>query len=336
MALSRTWYTDAGIAIANSSTAALAYHSLIWTFKALLKGTLGAGVNGLWTIEGSSNASAAALDGADRWLDTFTDSAIVAAAAGTAHSWIVLKSPNAMGPVYLCMDLNAAAASGQVTFVPAWSAFTGGTTLNRPTSTTESVPATLVLYDMAAASNGKVSKVVDADGNFWLLWNKFGTGNISTLIGFQTLIDTRAGDTRKTWFFQSALHEVGAFGKGALNAISGASNSPFWGNYCSGRSYTGTAAITNTATWQNWEVGGSQNYGVQTGRNNSIDGAVDLLPLWLVENSAGSGGIRGRVPDCSISNSGLPVGTQLPAGAPPERMLVGTVYIPFTAVYSVG
>lgn len=123
--LLRNWQT-----FANSSIAITAQSNVLYWLKSVLTNTNSASNTlpsaRVWTVVSSSNATT--TSNSDLWTST---SALTRAAAGTAHSWIVLQ--NTTLGVYMILDyvgtLNYAADVIVSTDAP-----TGGTTLNRPTA----------------------------------------------------------------------------------------------------------------------------------------------------------------------------------------------------------
>jgi hypothetical protein len=120
----------------------------IWYWKALLTGEAGAGGyagSGRWTVVGSSDGVTAALDAVDRWrgtpytgnfADVGTAAKLVRAASGTPHSWVVLKSPDALGPYYLILDYSTS-ADNRIAVIYSKATPTGGSITARPTATDE-------------------------------------------------------------------------------------------------------------------------------------------------------------------------------------------------------
>lgn len=125
-----------------------------------------------WTVQGSSNGTAAGHDAVDRWTTK--------ADASASGSWIVLESPHTLAAdrVHILLDkrLNAAAAQASYGYDPEAN-YTGGTTSALPTSAT----ALPVSYCQAG---------------------------VSSLTGYNTLIFT--GDNTNHSFFAS-IHDVGTF-----------------------------------------------------------------------------------------------------------------------------
>lgn len=143
----------------------------------------GAAVPGpsLTTVVGSSNGTTAALDGVYRWV---ADTDLVWAAAGTAHSWIVLEFTGMAQNFQLCIDLSNVTASS-ATVVVSWNAgFTGGTTLARPTATDEFVFIANTSWGMSAS---------DRDQRYHVLRSTDGR-DVRVFI-------TRNGNTTAFWFF---------------------------------------------------------------------------------------------------------------------------------------
>lgn len=99
-----------------------------------------------WVVKGSSNSVAAGMDNVDRWLSRTN---LVSAAAGSAHSWIVLEQAGLNAGFQVCIDMRFN-GGGTVAVSPS-AGFTGGTTTNRPTATDE---YTCTLVNAADASWG--------------------------------------------------------------------------------------------------------------------------------------------------------------------------------------
>jgi hypothetical protein len=129
-ALVKTWQHNVNQAIAAQGTV-LATDRLAWR---TLKNSLIGFASNPWTVRGSSNSSAAAMDQVDRWV---TDANLVWASG--AHSWIVLRQTGIATNYELCIDLNSGTnGTGTIATSPA-AGFTGGTVTARPTATDENV-----------------------------------------------------------------------------------------------------------------------------------------------------------------------------------------------------
>lgn len=124
-----------------------------------------------WLVDGSSNASAAGMDGVDRWTATGD---IVTGTSGS-HSWIVLRNPST--GVRICIETYGALFyNGRV--VMAYSAFTGGATNARPTAVGEVVNNnTSLLPNSLIGRTIKTRVIQSSDGKSTFI---VGTGNQGT------------------------------------------------------------------------------------------------------------------------------------------------------------
>ena len=81
-----------------------------------------------WTIDGNVLTQAGGV--------ITVDNDVNFAAAGTRHSWIVLRQTGLATNFEVCFDLSGSAGAGTITFSPS-AGFTGGTATDRPTATDE-------------------------------------------------------------------------------------------------------------------------------------------------------------------------------------------------------
>lgn len=102
----------------------------------IVKDVLKAFASNPWSVRGSSNGVAAAMDSTDRWA---SDADIVKAASGTAHSWIVLRQTGIATNFELCIDMNSASQTAASFVVSPSVGFSGGSTTARPTAADEIV-----------------------------------------------------------------------------------------------------------------------------------------------------------------------------------------------------
>lgn len=327
MALSRPWYIDANVKVntfgGDTSTALNINKATLWSIKAFLKGEIGTNTQGLWTCVGSSDGvTFSATDNVDRWGFPFDPAKLVSASGATNHSWIILKSPNSLGPYYMILDYfgSAVGTGTHVIIMVSSVAYSGGSLTARPTNTAEFGNTTAIQFSAGAALN-KVHRVTDADGNFWFLVNSGDFPGIFTYsLGLQKLIEVRAGDQ------QPLLLTLGytTSGRGAnSNSAGGLFNST--GTRMRNPIATGNLAVDPL----HYSIGGTALW-LQSGANN-IDGQADLMPIYIYSNTVPRG-IRGRIPDCSIIASQYPVGATVPLGATPEQVVVGNILIPFPAI----
>lgn len=125
-----------------------------------------------WTCTGSSNGTGTgALDAVNRWA---TSANLIWAAAGSNHSWIVLKSAGIglAGGLQLCIDLSNASGATMTVVVSPIAGFIGGTATARPTATDEKVILSNASWKGASSVNGvlHVSHTTDdevVNAHFW-------------------------------------------------------------------------------------------------------------------------------------------------------------------------
>lgn len=220
-----------------------------------------------------------------------TISKLVWAAAGSVHSWIVLRQTNLTSTFDLCLDCSNA-NSYNMTIVVGLTGFTGGSTTARPTATTSvtcisnnywlqgsTILASYVLHVMQS-SDGQCTRVVAGIGTnttytpgqpllFWIFdvpkspasgWTNpcffyvspGSTTNIMTLSGFE-------GNARMNFYANSVLATAYMTCEGA-----GASAIPLWN---------------------------------QLQKPNDISGEHLILPIGLVSDTTSAKGRHGQVYD---------------------------------------
>lgn len=324
MSLSKTWYTSANLALADSTTANRCAHSSIWGFGAMLLGYQ-SGTNGpegarpgscYWTLVGSSDAVTAGMDSTDRlsFSGAFTDADWVRAAAGVAHTWFVLQSPAGLldGPWYLCFDYIGPSNDQTCTLVFSKQVFSGGSTTARPTSTGEGTITSFQFCSTTQAA-GKIHLVTDADGGFRWLRSRNGTGYFDCFIGVESLVEYHTTDPSRTFLLTHFLDS----GSGVLIQQS----SP----QMRGMANDGTTALTTNICGigeMQFRPAGVLLNSYNT--TNAADGTVDALPcVYVYDNTTSHKGIRGRYPDMWDVGVQVAVGSTFPATGNPERVLVG-------------
>jgi len=159
-ALIKTYEFDLNNAIAGDSTQVGGIIDGTNDRKSLLLGIKNALIDGAtftvpWTVVGSSNASAAGLDGVDRW-NTIADLAWVlgtdSSPASAAHSWIVLAHA-ALGVELLLACQNTSSGDGaSLCAYLSVTGFTGGSATARPTASDEAM-----LRDGSSTTSGSWS-----------------------------------------------------------------------------------------------------------------------------------------------------------------------------------
>lgn len=327
MTLVKTWYTTANRVFDDTSTATRTASSCLFALKAFMKGEI-TGTNGTggappsssyWTCSGSSDSATAGLDGTDRLGATYNAAKWVRAAAGVAHTWIVLKSPTTMQdqPWYVCIDWGTA-TDQTFNISVSHNAFTGGSTTAKPTATTESSYAGATFYESTTTAS-KAHFVTDADGNFWFFASRNGSNLVQTVVTFQNLTDTRSsGDAGRCILFQAFL----ATGIGAPD-MSGTDYS------ARGVAIDGTTAAAATILLLLKPVFTGSSFTSVAATVNANDSKVDALPFgYIYDITTGKKGMRGRIPDLWYIATQVAIGANDPNAAGVTRTRIGTILIP--------
>lgn len=346
----RTWQYDVNRVWTPASAVEHTRYQM-WYLKAFLKGEIGGAASGLWTCVGSSDAVTANVsDNTDRWGSPYNGAKIVRANAGTAHSWIVLKSPNftaggiSATPFYMLLDFGTT-ADANIVIAYSKVGFTGGTTLARPTATDEwgvgqiagLVPTSLAYNDGSASAPYRVHGILCTDGSFCFLHSKDGSGVFQTIQVFSVLANVKAADAYPVFTLFCATPSGWP-----VDTAKGIATPTFASAYCTGRNYAGTVCSlpvlvpggggtttphlvyhqTGTGTWS---------------QADGADGSMPDFPFW-VATSGGSNldGIKGRLQDfalCPVPGNiaGLPIGAVEPASGTITSVNLGGVWAPFNA-----
>lgn len=128
-----------------------------------LKNSLKGFTTNPWTVRGSSNSVAAAMDGVDRWATTAN------LVYGTNHSWIVLRQDGLNAGFEVCIDYRIS-GGGTIAVSPS-AGFTGGAINARPTAADEytctfagSLDAAWGVANVSAAFNHNLHVMQSTDG----------------------------------------------------------------------------------------------------------------------------------------------------------------------------
>jgi len=219
--LEKAWHASLNVTRFPTSAIDLTRNQL-WTIKAFLKGETGGATQGLWACLGSSDGVTAALDGTDRWGAAYNGAKILRAPAGTAHSWLVLKSPLVAGSYwYLIIDF-ASSSDANARFIFSKAAPTGGTTLNRPTATDEftnfKAVATGTPLNASSTLQHRYHMALSDEGDFWFASGQAGSGFCNFGLIGTWLADGPADEQYSLWMLASYYNAVpGAFTSGSLN-----------------------------------------------------------------------------------------------------------------------
>lgn len=152
-----------------------------------------------WTLVASSDSVTASAS--DLW-DSNTD--LVWAITGTAHSWVVLRQAGIHGANFeICIDLNSSVSNFyQITLVVSWTGFDVGapSILTRPTASDEKVLQSQALWANTSSS------VFDC-----ILHVLIDSGGENTRI-----IVCRAGAPVSTWVFAKPIKTIGGWNRPAI------------------------------------------------------------------------------------------------------------------------
>jgi hypothetical protein len=170
--LDKTWAVSQYHAnLATYSTESALGKYLIWAVKAAL-------IDAGFTVTYSSAATAGTVGAGDFWT---TSANVVAANAGTAHSWCVLQKTSWHATAALCLDMSPAGTSYYtLTMVFAENGFNAdGTHLNRPTAVSTSISSGNVYFRTLAYSTSttygaSVTSLFSSDGacvRLYMNWN---------------------------------------------------------------------------------------------------------------------------------------------------------------------
>jgi hypothetical protein len=334
-AWSRTWYTDVDYTLDDVSTAALMQKSILWAVKAAMKGEIlntSQPAGARWTCVGSSDAATAGMDNTDRWGTTFDATKVVGASGGSARSWIVLKSPNGIGPLYFTIHYNTDIGTNYVYYHVSKTLPTGGSTTARPTSAAEltwSGGSSQQFANTAAPGVPmRMHRVSDANGFFLLLVGKQATARFNYALGFWPLLETVSGDLNPWVCWHQYLDNAGSGpmdsnqGNWRLSASDGAMK---------GRLHDNTQGLPMSPL----TLAPSMNAGTDmfsSGVADYVDGKYKdfEIPVWSW--TTGFRTLRGVLADMRACSAVIPQASMFEVGGPLTHMLVGSTWVPFSAV----
>lgn len=246
------------------------------------------------SVAGSSNSVTAGMDAVDRIGGTGD---LVWANAGTAHSWIVFKFAN-MGNCQLLLSLEGASASGSTAvlyFVGDGGAFTGGTTLNRPTNANEQSVMTSATPLPAVDGTYTYHVPFTTDGSqFHIVLLR--TGNVIGMASFGTYVrqPSTIADTATPYY---ALWSVqAASGAGNYANLGGAANVKY--RYSTSLLASGFMSVEG---WENPAGGTPAQLGGAAATGKSL-----LWPIGLANDAgATTRGKIGCVPDIAYVDAAV-------------------------------
>jgi hypothetical protein len=262
-----------------------------------------------WIVMGSSDGATAGMDGVNRWkpAGTWDFTKLVWNNAGSAHGWIVLRQAALFSTCELCIDLSYTNPAF-ITFIWGITAFTGGTTLNRPTTTTS---VTLINQTWWAPNSGS-----------WL-------GG-----GYVHVMQSTDGECSRVvfmwddipilfWIFDKVKNPVAGWTLPVVVYVGNNANNltsvmtVVWYSDTA-RLNTRTPAAGNAALFMTGEGYGAYNFYEYTAltQPNQLSGEVTVFPIGLVSETTGFKGRHGELYDIWWGPTGIAAGT--PAGTWPD------------------
>lgn len=343
MANSRQWYSHSNYVVSGATLTDVTdwVRQCVWFIKANLLQQIGSFVNqgpegaapssALWVCEGSSSSVASSMDGVDRWTNTFDPTKMVyqtAAAGGNTGSWICLRSPAALGPVWLTIQFDSGYGQAVGLYL-SYAKPTFVSIASYPTKTLVTGTTNEGIADGTVPTGVRFHFSIDANGNFWSFMSGNNQGYAQSCIAVQELVNLRysadpyptvmvtneAGspngvlrdDQTSYGFFRNSVNGIvkglmynGTAFRGACLAFDGDSNNTF----------------TN--------IMGSAGF--------SQDGLLDSFPCTLFNGNAAPFGIKGDFPDVRNVSRSIPSGSRSPPSGNIDQIVFGSCLIPMTVV----
>jgi hypothetical protein len=286
--------------------------ALIFAWKTLML------ANG-WTVDGSCDSVANGIDAVDRWASAAN---LVWAAAGVAHSWIVLHHPTRSQR--LLIDLSTGATSQhQTTQIWSSSSFSGGSNTAAPT-TTAGNSQTFTNKPHALTPVAPVhyhTERVGTTGEFMFNVSADGSGRFMTTFGLRHSSLFETGDDHPV-IALACFNNATRGGLTVANTQS-ATHAIMWND-------DGTRTTGNFGVSQIIDAGATGISALQQSSGSSISGQFMMLPaiLWT---GTGTVSPRGQLVDVKIapSQSTVSVGTEEPLSpATSTTCIVGEFWVP--------
>lgn len=295
--LTKTWSIDANNSVANTGTALTTGKNLLVSWVARLIAMTSSSWVCYYSCKGAGGGVGTAGDGVNRWAAAGD---IVYAAAGSNHSWMVLR--NTATGVQVCLDCINNNSTLQLSIVISPSAgFTGGSVTARPTATDEwsyssatnwgfSSLDNVHRFDIWQSTDGQCTRLFFASaGNpiaVWFMAEKFNAS--VTGFTYPYYFSLYAG-TSPTF---ANLTTVGKIRHGS---VTGGTDMLIEGN--------ASAAAFSNAT-----------YGTVP---NSIDGAYGMWPVGFAGTTASLVGRMGSFYDLWVGSSAIATGDRYPLDTDP-------------------
>lgn len=338
MATELTWASDVNRTVADQSTTQRLGQWELWYLVESLKGSIGGLTSGLWTTYYSCNGTTAgtANDGVDRWSTTFTAANLVRnSSTSGARSWFVLKSPDALGPIYMTVDYIGANDS-TAAFYFSKSAPTGGSTTARPTATDEWGYTAHAFTDNSIANNHRVNMHLSSRGDWWFGPTRNGLANFYAAFSCFKLQETASADLHPAFTVFVDSNALSS-GTGFLANPSPDSTATVGGNTNTrnkARNFDGSALPTwflavPASAW-GITVGSSVLTTGNSSAANVSDGTYNDFPCYVLGVNPHAEK-KGRLPDVLWASATPAVGSTRPASTPYEYVKIGQMWWPWVS-----
>lgn len=331
------WYSRGNALYPDTTSATQVSNSWIYMLKATLLGdqvlsgtTVGSRPTAsFWTCQGSSNGTTFSYNGTDNLGTQFTASNYVHAASGSSHSWITMRSPMQLGPVWFTIDMNSATVSSAGFIFSRTAPFNTGSLIGRPVSlfewaiglATAPIATTTLAFDpdQTTNSNHRAHFATNVSGAFHFATSRDTAGFFYSYLFCTNAVDTEAGELHPTWtgFHQSATTPGAGQWTNLTNPVG-----------ITGRTFNSGSA-SGGAGGPLWTFGGTALPGTVT--NDVITGQFRVFPVFLYCILASNQGNRGRIQDMYVIGNAT-VGGSVPTAASPQFHVVGMVLTPLAVV----
>jgi hypothetical protein len=334
-----TWQESRNNAYVPSSSTDLGQYIAWFLSRALIAGTgitykdyanasIGSPAGG-WTVQGSSDGTTGALDAVDRWTTSYTPAKIVYAAAnGSAHSWIVLKSP---WNLYVLISCYGSTGGHLIHIGASLTAYSGGSNTTDPTTSNEFLIASgAVQKNTNSQSNTHLHAWLATNGEFMFASSRDGSGFVNWMLQFRQLTETHAGDSHNAWLYHE-FDDSSGVGRhsgttGTMNTSAAASPGSGW----QGRSATPATAAVCAAAASLSMAGGATSVLGDMPAADPIDSKEQDFAMRLYVTTASHKSVRGRLQDVCWSPPAAGSNKVEPSGGGPyASVLIGNLWFPW-------
>lgn len=306
--LAKTWQFNKNVVVPAQGSS-LATSRLL--MRSLKNGMIGFALMA-WSVQGSSNSVAAAMDGVDRWT---TDTDLVWAAG--AHSWIVLRQTGIATNYEICIDLNTGTDTSATIVVSPSAGFTGGSKTARPTATDEIVIVNTSQWGSVGNFQHVLTQMQSSDGE--CTRNIIYYSNNCTCFA---VLDKPANPVTG-WSAPSLSGWTASNGTAratvAIWLKPSIGSEPVWGRH-SGTNFRGTI----TCEW-----GQSNNLSELITVANQISNEWEMLPIGFVSQTATRTGRHGSYYDLWLGQTAVTDADTYPADGTMQFVQVGDFILPW-------